>query len=443
MSIQLSDNFTYKKLFRFVYPSIIMMIFASFYSVVDSLFISNFVGKTPLAAVNLIMPFIMVLSGLGFMIGIGGSALVAKTLGEGNKRNANRYFTMIIYLTVGSGLLISIIGIIFMRKISHLLGATEAMLDDCVTYGRIVLTFNVAFMLENVFQSFFVAAEKPKIGLFVIVMAGFTNIALDALFIVGLDLGVKGAAIATGFSECVGGIIPVVYFIRPNTSPLKLVKTKIEWKILFKACINGSSEMMDNVSLSLISILYNFQLMKLVGENGVAAYGVVMNVQFIFMAIFIGYTIGISPIISYHYGANNNNELKSILKKSMILMLISGIIMAFLAHALASPLAQLFVGYDKELLDMTISALKIFAISFILSGINIFISSFFTALNNGGVSATISFMRTLVFQSLSVLILPILFGIVGIWWANVVAEISAFAIACLFLFSKRKKYQYM
>ncbi len=443
MDIQLSDHFTYKKLFRFVYPSIVMMIFSSLYSVVDSLFISNFVGKTPLASINLIMPFIMILTGFGFMIGIGGSALVAKTLGEGNNKDANRYFTMMIYLTLMSSIIISIVGIIFMRPISYMLGATEEMISDCVTYGRLVLMFNVAFMLGNAFQSFFITAEKPMIGLLVVVISGLTNIVLDTIFIVVLDSGVEGAALATGISECVGGIIPLIYFIKPNSSHLKLVKTKLELKVLIKACANGSSEMMDNASFSLICILYNFQLIRIAGENGVVAYSVVMNVQFIFMAIFIGYTIGSSPIISYHYGAKNSVELKNMLKKGVILMSISGIIMALLAQVLAYPSAHIFVGYDNELLDMTVHALQIFAISFILSGLNIFLSTFFTALNNGGISATISFVRTLVFQSLLVLILPIFFGLAGIWWASVIAEVLSFIVASIFLILKRKQYNYM
>ncbi len=443
MNVQLSDHFTYKKLFQFVYPSIIMMIFTFFYSIVDGLFISNFAGKTMLASVNLIMPFIMVLGGVGFMIGVGGNALVSKTLGEGNGYNADRYFTMLVYLTVISGIFISVIGIIFIRRISYVFGATDAMIDNCVAYGRIALTFNTAFMLQNVFQSIFVTAEKSKIGLLVILIAGLSNIVLDALFIAGLGMGIKGAALATGISQCVGSIIPLIYFICPNTGKLKLVRTNLEGRTLLKACLNGSSEMMDNISLSFVSILYNFQLMRLAGENGVAAYAALMYIQFIFMAIFIGYTIGCSPIINYHYGAKNNKELKNMLRKSLLVMSISGITMAFLAQILAYPLAKIFVGYDQELFDMTRHALRIFAISFTLSGLNIFLASFFTALNNGGISATISFTRTLVFQSLSVLLLPILFGVEGIWWANVVAEMSAFTVACIFLFAKRKKYNYM
>lgn len=443
MTIQLSDHFTYKKLLNFCFPPIIMMIFTSIYGVVDGLFVSNFVGKTPFAAINLVMPFIMILGGFGFMIGTGGSALVAKTLGEGNKERANRYFTMMIIATVIGGIVLSVLGMIFIRPISYLLGATEAMIEDCVLYGRILFIFNTAFMLQNVFQTFLATAEKPKLGLAATVAAGVTNMTLDALFVAGFRWGVAGAALATGLSECIGGILPLIYFLRPNSSLLRLTKTGLEGKILLKACINGASELMSNISGSLVSMLYNFQLIRFAGENGVAAYGVLMYIQFIFVAVFIGYTIGTSPIVGYHYGAGNHGELKSMLRKSLKLMGMAGIVMMILAQALAAPLANIFVGYDKELFDMTRHAFKVFSFSFILSGANIFASSFFTALNNGGVSAAISFLRTLVFQMLSVLILPVVFGLDGIWWAITVAEVCAFMISLIFLYAKRNKYHYM
>ncbi len=443
MTIQLSDHFTYKKLFRFCLPPIIMMVFTSIYGVVDGLFVSNFVGKIPFAAINLVMPFIMILGGVGFMIGTGGSALVAKTLGEGDRLRANRYFTMMVKLTLICGILLSIVGIIFIRPISYLLGATDAMIGDCVIYGRIVLGFNTAFMLQNVFQTFLTTAEKPQLGLMATVVAGVTNMVLDALFIAGFHWGVAGAALATGISQCVGGILPLIYFLRPNNSLLRLTRTKFEAKALIKACVNGSSELMTNISGSIVSMLYNFQLLRFAGENGVAAYGVLMYIQFIFIAIFIGYTIGTAPIIGYHYGAENYGELKNMLRKSLLLMAITGGIMLLLAQVLANPLAHIFVGYDAELLDMTRHAFKIFAFSFILTGINIFTSSFFTALNNGGVSAAISFLRTLVFQMISVLVLPLIFGLDGIWWAIAAAEIFAFVISAAFLVAKRKKYHYM
>lgn len=443
MTIQLSDHFTYKKLLNFCFPPIIMMIFTSIYGVVDGLFVSNFVGKTPFAAINLVMPFIMILGGFGFMIGTGGSALVAKTLGEGNKERANRYFTMMIIATVIGGIVLSVLGMVFIRPISYLLGATEAMIEDCVLYGRILFIFNTTFMLQNVFQTFLATAEKPKLGLAATVAAGVTNMTLDALFVAGFRWGVAGAALATGLSECIGGILPLIYFLRPNSSLLRLTKTGLEGKILLKACINGASELMSNISGSLVSMLYNFQLIRFAGENGVAAYGVLMYIQFIFVAVFIGYTIGTSPIVGYHYGAGNHSELKSILRKSLKLMGLAGIVMMILAQALAAPLANIFVGYDRELFDMTRHAFKVFSFSFILSGANIFASSFFTALSNGGVSAAISFLRTLVFQMLSVLILPVVFGLNGIWWAITVAEVCAFMISLIFLYAKRNKYHYM
>lgn len=442
MTIQLSDHFTYTKILRFCLSPIIMMVFTSIYGVVDGLFVSNFVGKVPFAAINLVMPFIMILGGIGFMIGTGGSAWVAKTLGEGSREKANQYFTMMIVFTAICGVIVSILGIVFMRPISILLGATGEMLEDCVIYGRATMIFNTGFMLQNVFHTFFTTAEKPKLGLVVTVAAGLANMVLDALFIVVFQWGVAGAAIATGVSELMGGFLPFLYFLRPNSSLLRLTKTRLEGKILLKACANGASELMSNISGSLVSMLYNFQLLRFAGEDGVAAYGVLMYIQFIFVAIFVGYTIGTAPVVGYHYGAGNHDELKNLLKKSVVLMGAAGVTMMLLAQVLSGPLAQIFVGYDVGLFEMTRHAFKIFAFSFILAGFNIFASSFFTALNNGGVSAAISFLRTLVFQMLSVLILPMLFDLDGIWWAITVAEVCAFIISTVFLAVKRKKYHY-
>lgn len=442
MEIRLSDHFTYKRILRFCLSPIIMMVFISIYGVVDGLFVSNFVGKVPFAAVNLVMPFIMILGGCGFMIGTGGSALVAKTLGMGKKDKANDYFSMVVIFTFICGIILSIVGITLIRPIAKILGATDTMLEYCVIYGRVVLCSNTAFMLQNVFQTFLTTAERPKLGLFSTVCAGITNMILDALFIAGFEWGVVGAALATNLSECVGCAISLIYFIRPNSSLLQLKKTKLEMNVLIKACANGSSELMSSVSGSIVSMLYNFQLLRFAGENGVATYGVLMYIQFIFIAIFIGYTIGISPVVGYHYGALNYDELRNLLHKSLMIMMTMGITMMFLAQVLAYPLARIFVGYDAILFNMTIHAFRIFAFAFILTGINIFTSSFFTALNNGGISAAISFLRTLVFQTISVIVLPVLFGLNGIWWAITVAEVFAFIISQAFLFAKKNVYHY-
>ena len=443
MTIQLSEHFTYKKIFRFALPSIVMMVFTSIYGVVDGTFVSNFVGKTPFAAVNLVWPFLMILGAFGFMIGTGGSALVAKTLGENKKEDANRYFTMLITLVIILGLLLTILGLIVIRPLSSALGASGQMLEDCVTYGRTLVIFNTAFMLQSVFQSLFITAEKPRLGLIMTVIAGLTNMVLDALFIAVFKWGLVGAALATGLSQCIGGVLPLIYFMSPkNDTALKFVKTKLEGTVLLKACANGVSELMTTVSSSLVSMLYNFQLMRLAGQNGIAAYGAVMYVEFAFVAVFIGYSIGTAPIVSYHYGAGNNDEVKNMLQKSFKIMSILGITMMVLAQMLASPLAKVFVGYDKELFDMTVHGFRLFSFYFILAGINIYSSSFFTALNNGIISAIISFSRTLGFETLSVIILPIFFKLDGVWMAITVAEICAFVISMSFLISKREKYNY-
>ena len=442
-NIRLSDHFTYSKLLRFTLPSIVMMVFTSIYGVVDGLFVSNFVGKTAFASVNLVMPFVMILGGMGFMIGTGGTALVSKILGEGDPDTANRTFSMMVLFTLALGIVLSAAGIVFMRPVSRFLGATDAMMDDCVLYGRIVTGFTFAFMLQNVFQSFFIAAEKPKLGLKVTVAAGLANMVLDALFIAVFNWGVAGAAIATGLSQCVGGVLPLVYFLRPNSSLLRLSPTRLRLRPILAACGNGSSELMSNISSSVVSMLYNFQLMRLAGEDGVSAYGVLMYVQFIFISIYIGYSIGCAPVVSYHFGAQNHGELKNLLGKSVLLMGCTGVVLTALAMALADPLSRLFVGYDAGLFALTSHAFRLFAWSFLLAGFNIYASGFFTALNNGGISAAISFLRTLVFQSASVLILPIFLDVDGIWWAITVAEVFAFLISVTFLLAKRGKYHYM
>lgn len=423
-------------------PSIIMMIFTSIYGVVDGLFVSNYVGKTAFAAVNLIMPFLMGISALGFMIGTGGSAIAAKALGEGKKEKANEYFSMMVWVTVIGGLSLAVLGFLFLRPIASALGAEGALLDNCILYGRILLVSLTPFMLQNVFQSFFVTAEKPKLGLYAIIAAGVTNMILDFLFIAVFRWGLAGAAYATAVSEFIGGLFPVFYFSRKNNSLLKLGKLRFNGGILLKACTNGSSELMTNLSMSVVNALYNFQLMRFAGEDGVSAYGTIMYVNFIFIAIFLGYSIGSAPIIGYNYGAGNHAELKNMLRMSLKLVGCWGIALALLSQILAAPLASIFVGYDKGLFGLTCHGFRIYALTFLVNGYNIFGSSFFTALNNGAVSAVISFLRTLVFQIASLLLLPLIFGIDGIWSAVLVSELLTLILTGVFLIKNRTVYHY-
>ena len=443
MKINLSEHFTYKKLLKFTLPTIIMMIFTSIYGVVDGIFVSNVVGNNAFASINLIMPVIMIIGTIGFMIGTGGSAIISKTLGEGNKEEANKQFSMLIYLEIILGTLFTIIALIFLKPITKMLGATVEMIDDCLIYGRILLIGITAFILQNSFQSFMVVAEKPKFGLGISIAAGLTNIVLDFLLIYVFKLGVAGAAIATVISQIVGALIPLVYFARKNSTMLKLGKTKFELSTIVKTCTNGSSEMVTNLSMSLVNILFNMQLMKFAGANGVSAYGIIMYVGFLFVGTYLGYSIGTAPIIGYHYGAENEEELKSLLNKSIKLLGIVAIAMTFLAEILAKPLAGIFVSYDKELLELTINAIRLYSLSYIISWFNIFASSFFTALNNGFVSALISFLRTLLFQVAMILILPSIWGINGIWLSVVLAEILAIIVSMICFVKNRKKYNYV
>lgn len=440
--IKLSDHFSYRRLLRFTLPSIIMMIFTSIYGVVDGLFVSNFAGKTPFAAINFIMPFLMILGTLGFMFGTGGSALVSKTMGEGEREKANQLFSMIVYISIACGIVLSVLGILLIRPIAALLGAEGDLLENCVLYGRIILITLTAFILQMEFQSFFVAAEKPGLGLVATIAAGVTNMVLDAFFIAVFKWGLVGAATATAISQTVGGIVPLIYFFRPNSSLLRLGKTKFDGKALFKTCTNGSSELMSNVSMSLVSMLYNIQLMKYAGEDGVAAYGVLMYVNLVFLAVFIGYAIGTAPVIGYHYGADNHTELKSLLRKSFVIIGAFSICMLALSISLAKPLSTVFVSYDKVLYDMTVRGFYIYSFSFLFAGVAIFGSSFFTALNNGLISALMSFLRTLVFQIAAVMLLPLVWELDGIWISIVVAEFMACVVTLILLALNKKRYQY-
>ncbi len=442
MKIQLSEHFDYRKLFRYTLPSILMMICTSVYSVVDGFFVSNFVGKTPFAAVNFIMPFLMILGAIGFMFGTGGSALIGMTMGMGKQDKAKRLFSLFIYVTIACGITLAVLGILFIRPIAALLGAEGAMLENCVIYGRIILLALPAYMLQYEFQSFFATAGKPQLGLFFTITAGVTNMVLDALFVAVFRWGLAGAAAATAASQVIGGIAPLVYFGCPNTSLLRLTKTHLDGRALKKACINGSSELMSNISMSIVSMLYNVQLMKYAGEDGVAAYGVLMYVNMIFLSTFIGYSVGTAPIISFHYGAGNHGELKSLLKKSLAVIGIFSVSMFLLAEGLAKPLAAIFVGYDGALMELTRQGFIIYSFSFLFAGISIYGSGFFTALNNGLISALISFLRTLLFQVGAVLVFPLFWELNGIWFSIVAAEIMAAVVTSLFLIGKRKQYQY-
>lgn len=442
MAIKLSDHFTYKKLLRFVFPSIMMMIFTSIYSIVDGYFVSNYVGKTAFAAVNLTMPIFFVIGAIGFMIGTGGTAIVAKVLGEGNRKKANDIFSFMVYALVVGGVVTSLLVLPFLRPLVSLLGASGEMLNLAVNYSRIIVAANTFFMVQNLFQSFFIAAEKPKLGLYVTLLAGGTNMVLDYVLVGVAGWGIEGAAVATILGQFVGCIIPLLYFALPNKSLLRLTKATFRIKTLLKACGNGSSELMNNLSASVVAMLFNFQLLKYQQENGLAAYGTIMYVNFIFAAIYFGYAMGCAPIISFHYGAKNKQELRNLYKKSLTLMTLGGVIMAVISFGGAVPFAKLFVGYDKDLMALTVTGFRLYAATFLLMGINVFASAFFTALNNGGVSATIAFLRTFFFQTVAVLTLPLFLQTNGIWLATAVAELCSLSITAYFFLSRKKRYGY-
>lgn len=443
MNIQLSDHFTYGRLLCFTLPSIVMMIFTSIYGVVDGIFVSNFAGKVPFAAINLIMPYLMVFGTLGFMVGTGGTALISMTLGMGDKKKANELFSMLTLVCILGGVILTVVSISFLRPAAVMLGAEGQMLEDCVTYGIIVQLALTAYVLQYAFQSFCVTAEVPNLSLGMTVAAGVCNIVLDALFVAVFQWGLVGAAVATTIAQILGAVIPVIYFVRPNRSLLRLGKCRFDGKALLRTCTNGSSELMSNLAMSLVGMLYNLQLLKYAGENGIAAYGVIMYVNFIFLAVFIGFSIGSAPIIGYNHGADNRKELKGVVRRSLMILSTFALVMTGAAMVLARPLAKIFVGYDAQLLEMTVRGFRIYTLSFLVCGFNIFGSSMFTALNNGLVSAVISFLRTLVCQIAAVMILPVFLELDGIWWSIVAAEAVALALTVFCFVKFRKRYHYL
>ena len=442
MGIQLSDHFTYSRLFRFTLPSIVMLIFSSLYGVVDGFFVSNFVGKEAFTAVNFIMPFLMILGAIGFLFGTGGGALIARTMGEGNPDLANRQFSLVVYVSLGIGVILTVLGFWLLRPVASFLGAEGVLLEDCVRYGRVILLANPAYILQYEFQCLFATAQKPKLGLYVTVASGLTNMVLDALFVAVFPWGLEGAAAATALSQCVGGLLPLLYFGRKNSSRLRLTRTQWMGRALLKVCGNGSSELLSNISMSLVSMLYNVQLLRYAGQDGVASYGVLMYVMLVFQSIFIGYSIGVAPVVSYQYGAKNSVELRGLRQKSLRVIGAAAVLMFAVALLSAEPLSRIFVGYDVALLDLTLHAFSIYSFSFLFAGFSIFASAFFTALNDGLTSAVISFVRTLVFQVVCVLVFPLIWGVDGIWLAIVGAEMLAVAVSAGFLVIKRKKYGY-
>ena len=442
MKIQLSDHFTTGRLLRFALPSIVMMIFTSFYGVVDGIFVSNFTGSTAFASLNLVWPYIMILGGVGFILGVGGTALVSYQMGTGDRKLANRTFSLIVYAGIVVGLLLTLFGELTMAPVCRLMGASEEMLPYCVKYGRVMLLGIIPFTLQNMFQSFLVAAEKPRLGLWVTVAAGITNMGLDYLFMGPFHWGVVGAAWATMLSECVGGLIPLLYFCFPNSSLYRLGRTRWAGAALLQTCTNGMSEFVTNISMSLVNMLYNLQLMKYIGEDGVAAYGVIQYVAFFFVAIYIGYSMGTAPIVSYHYGAENYDELKNLFRKGMGFIAVAALCMITLSQTLANLVAGIFVGYDAELTALTAHAFRIYSLAFLMSGFNIYGSDFFTALNNGKISAAISFIRTVILEMSAVMLLPLAFGMDGIWIALPIAEALALIVTAQFLIRKRHVYHY-
>lgn len=439
-SVDMSKHFNTAALLRYTAPSMVMMVFTSIYTIVDGFFVSNYAGKTAFAAVNLIMPFIMILSTAGFMVGTGGGALVAQQRGKKNDEQANRYFSLIIWFALVLGIICALVGFFAMEPVARFLGASDELVPICVLYGQISMVSLPMFMLQFAFQPLFSTAGKPTLGLVITIISGLTNIVLDFVLVGYLNMGVAGAAWATVASEYVGGLVPLIYFLMPNKSFLRLGKTKFDIKVIGKTCANGSSEMMSNIAMSVVAIVYNWQLVRLLGEDGVAAYGVIMYVGMIFGAILMGYVMGSAPLMSYQHGADNKVEKNSLLRHGLAIMAVGGICALIAAQLLAPTVADIFTSYDEGLKELTIHAFRLYSIAFLLTGFSVFGSSLFTSLGNGVISAFISFMRTLVFETGSVILLPLIFGADGIWTSVIVAEIASTTLVSLCVIKYGKYY---
>lgn len=443
MSIQIFEHLSYRKIIRFTSPTITMLVLSSIYGVVDGFFVSNFVGKTSFAAVNFIIPFLMILSSMGFMFGTGGGALISKTFGEGDLEKAKQLFSSIVYITIVAGIVFCGLGLICIRPFALKFGAEGQLLEDCVSYGSIVLLALPLQLLQYEFQCLASTSGKPVLGLCTTFVSGGTNIFLDGVFLIALGWGIKGVAAATVVSHVLGGMIPLIYFTFPNKSLLQLGKAKMDGKAFAKICYNGASELVNNISMSVVSMLYNIQLLRYASEDGIAIYGVLMYISIIFDNIYMGYSVGIAPIIGYHYGAQNHKALKELLKKSVVIISSSAVLMYIVSLKMAGPLCAVFLGYDKILLNITIHAFSIFRFAFLFSGYPIFGSAFFTALNNGVISMVISGMRTFLFQSASVILFPLIWGVDGIWLSLIIAEAMSAMLTFLLLVLNRKKYHYV
>ncbi len=442
MRIQLSDHFTMRRLLRFTLPSIVMMVVTSIYSVVDGLFVANVVGSNALASINIVMPMFLILGAFGFMMGSGGSAEVAKTMGEGREDDAKSYFTTLTIAVAVLGVGLTAATIFFIRPLSYFMGASDLLIEDCVIYGTICLIGNIPYMLQTFFQTFFITAEKPKLGMVLTIASGVTNIVLDWLFIVVFQWGIAGAAVATSIGYAVGGFLPLLYFARKNSSRLHFVKPHVHWRMLLHSAGNGSSEMVSNASRALTTFLFNIQLMRLVGEAGVSAITIMQYVNFVFIAVMIGFSVGSAPVVGYHYGAQNQTELKGLFRICMTFIVTTCLCMFALSELAAGPLVAVFAD-SQSLYEMTLWGFRLFAISFAAVGINIFASAFFTALCNGAVSAFISFMRTIVFEAGAVLLLPVFFDLNGVWIALPVAEGLGVLVSVICLVIFRKRYHYI
>ena len=436
----LSRAYTLSGLVRFALPSMVMMVFLSVYTIVDGIFISNFVGTLALGAVNIIFPLISLEMGLGIMLATGSNAIIARRLGEGDAALARQNFSLVVLVAVVCGLMVEGLALLFLPQIIDLLGASAAQYPYCRDYPRAMLLFAPALFLQVGFQSYFVTAGRPKLGLLVMVGAGLVNIGLDYLLIP--RLGVAGAGLATGLGYMVPAMAGLCFFARPRGGDLYLVRPSLERGLLWRACLNGSSEMVSNMANAVSTFLFNIMFMRCYGEDGVAAITMALYFQFVFAAVYFGYSGGVAPIISYKFGNGDTAGLRQVVRDSFRFILGISLLNFTVAILVSAPALLLFAGGNREVASIAQEGFPLFAVSFLFAGVGIFASNMFTALSDGVTSALISFMRTLLFLALAILLLPLVFKEAGLWAAISVAEGMGALVALVCLVLRRPQYQY-
>lgn len=441
MTNSIAQKFNVFTLLKFAFPTMVMMVFMSLYTIVDGIFVSRLVGSNALSAVNIVYPVISLLIACGIMLSTGGSAIVARQMGEKREQEARENFSMLAVVSVLTGIVILVLGLMFLEPICRILGGTPVLLEDCKIYLGVLLGFGPLTMLQMLFQTFFVTAGKPGLGLGLTLTGGVVNMVLDYVFMGPMQMGVLGAALATGLGQAIMAVAGVVYFLKVKGN-LYFVKPVFRGNILLQSCGNGSSEMVSNLSTAVVTFLFNITMLKLAGEDGVAAITIVLYGQFLFTALYLGFSMGVAPVVSFNYGNQNHAQLKRIYKICIGFILGSSVFILGIALLFSEPIVGIFTGEENHTYELAVEGFFQFSFNYLFAGINIFASALFTSLSNGKISAIISFCRTFVFITVSIVLLPRVMGITGVWLSVPLAELVTLFISITYLKGQKEVYHY-